>query len=393
MSPSKTQIAVACSRSANSAEAARALGKQLRLELGNQPPDALILFASGRHDAPELLRVLRESCQPKILVGCSSAGEFTNDMLGEGHTCAFAIRSSEVTFSAGLSRQLPESREAAAREIVAQFNHGEGVARGYSAALVLTDALAGHADELVEHLTLLTGGNHLFFGGGSGDDSSFGHAQVFFGEEVVTGAAVALEFLSSKPIGVGAQHGWYPASKAMRVTESRENVLVSLNAMSAVEAVIAHAEQTGQTFNRDDPMPFFLHNILGIDMGGGNYKLRVPLALEEDGSIACAAEIPEGASARMMATDAQSARQAAVRATESALSQLNGHAPNGALFFDCVATRLRIGREFGDELTAVKEVLGPVPLAGCNTYGQVARSEGQFNGFHNCTAVVCVLPG
>jgi hypothetical protein len=93
-----------------------------------------------------------------------------------------------------------------------------------------------------------------------------------------------------------------------------------------------------------------------------------------------------------MATDKAAARQAATTAANAAVSQLRGHPPNAALFFDSVATRLRMGQEFGDELAAVQAALGPIPLAGCNTYGQVARSEGQFSGFHNCTAVVCVLP-
>ncbi len=93
-----------------------------------------------------------------------------------------------------------------------------------------------------------------------------------------------------------------------------------------------------------------------------------------------------------MTTDSAAARDAAANATRAAIEQLHGHKPQVALFFDCVATRLRMGREFGVELEALKEVLGPTQFAGCNTYGQVARTEGQFNGFHNCTAVVCVLP-
>jgi hypothetical protein len=94
-----------------------------------------------------------------------------------------------------------------------------------------------------------------------------------------------------------------------------------------------------------------------------------------------------------MGTDAVSAGDAAATATRAAVARLNGHAPRVALFFDCVATRLRLGRDFGSELKAVERALGSAAFAGCNTYGQVARAEGQFGGFHNCTAVVCVLPG
>jgi hypothetical protein len=57
-----------------------------------------------------------------------------------------------------------------------------------------------------------------------------------------------------------------------------------------------------------------------------------------------------------------------------------------------VATRLRLGRAFDDELAACGDLLQPARFVGCNTYGQIARAEGQFGGFHNCTAVVCAFP-
>ena len=74
------------------------------------------------------------------------------------------------------------------------------------------------------------------------------------------------------------------------------------------------------------------------------------------------------------------------------MNALGGREPSAALFFDCVATRLRMGDVFGFELDSVARTLGGASLVGCNTYGQIARSEGQFGGFHNCTAVVMVLP-
>jgi hypothetical protein len=51
-----------------------------------------------------------------------------------------------------------------------------------------------------------------------------------------------------------------------------------------------------------------------------------------------------------------------------------------------------MGKEFDLEMDAMKEALGHAKFAGCNTYGQIARVEGQFSGFHNCTATVCVFP-
>lgn len=48
----------------------------------------------------------------------------------------------------------------------------------------------------------------------------------------------------------------------------------------------------------------------------------------------------------------------------------------------------RVGKGFGNELMAVQQLLGTTPLVGCNTYGQIARVDGQFSGFPNCTAVI-----
>lgn len=67
-----------------------------------------------------------------------------------------------------------------------------------------------------------------------------------------------------------------------------------------------------------------------------------------------------------------------------------------AVFFtdlqDSKAAGAKLGKEFEVELAAVGEVLGTAPYAGFNTYGQITRVPGQFSGFHNCTAVVCVFP-
>jgi len=391
MSSVKTQSVVVYTALEDSREAGLALGDQISKELGGAPPDALILFVSPKYDVAALVGCVSERCGATNIVGCSSAGEFTNDTQGEGKACAVALRSSQLQFAVGIGHGISRDRRKAAEDMVRDFRCGKEGSNEYCSALILTDALAGHADELIEELTLKTGGSHQFFGGGAGDDANFRRTQVFVGKEIASDAAVALEIISEKPIGIGVRHGWTPATAPMRVTEARGAVLVSLNASPILDVFQEHAQNTKQSFDRQDPMPFFLHNILGIETGGG-YKLRVPLAVNPDGSVLCAAEIPQGSAVCLMSTDSASAREAAANATRAAVDQLNGHEPGVALFFDCVATRLRMGREFGNELDALKEVLGETQFAGCNTYGQVARTTGQFNGFHNCTAVVCVLP-
>lgn len=382
-------IAVSTAQS-DSAAAGYELAEQIKESLSSAP-HAVIVFAAPHFRHSELLQALSDGCSPEIIVGASSAGEFTNETLGVGLASALAIHDPEASFSLGVGTNLKSDPAAAARSIVSGFK-GHGDYRfPYRSALVLTDALAGYADALTDQLTMATAGEYQFFGGGAGDNATFERTTVFCGTKVLTDAAVALEILSRKPLGIGVSHGWEPASDPFRVTQAEGLRLVSLNGLPAVEAFEEHAATKGETLDRSSPIPFFLQNILGIDTGSG-YRLRVPLIVNDDGSIHCAAEIPTGSVVRIMKSSHQSAAEAAERATDAAVAGIGERSPKAALFFDCVATRLRCGDHFATEVSAVTSRIGDAAMIGCNTHGQIARAEGQFEGFHNCTAVVCVFP-
>lgn len=386
-----TEVAIAQTHLVNR-EAAEALGRQIREQLSG-PPDALIIFASPKNDFAALIESLADVVGTRTIVGCSSAGEFTNDGAGVGLTNVTAIRAPDMRFSASVGTGLATDQREAARQLAEGFRWQSEPAVPYHAALVLVDALAGHAEELIDALTLATAGAYRFFGGGAGDDARFEKTKVFCGTTVYADAAVALEIASAKPLGIGARHGWSPGSTKLRVTDADASCVVSLNAAPAVEAFEDHAGSTDQRFDRADPMPFFLHNVVGVETSDG-HKLRVPLGVTDAGAVVCAAEVPTGATTCIMSTGTGSAAEAAATAARDAVEQVRrgGGKPAAALFFDCVATRLRLGKEFERELDALAGELGGAPFAGFNSYGQIVRSEGQFSGFHNCTAVVCVLP-
>ena len=86
----------------DSEDAGQHLGRQVREALGDDAADALIVFASSRFNHEALLTAVAAECKPKLLVGSSSAGEFTAAQRGEGTACALAIRSTEIQASAGL---------------------------------------------------------------------------------------------------------------------------------------------------------------------------------------------------------------------------------------------------------------------------------------------------
>ena len=383
------QTATAYTDLSDAEAAGHALGRQIAAGLPG-PPDAIILFAGPGYDHRSLLRALSSDHPAALLVGSSSAGEFTHLAHGEGAACALALRSDTVRFAVGVGRALSWSASEAARQIVSTFRGPEEQTL-HRAALVLTDALAGHAPALIQELMVATGAQYQLFGGGAGDNAQFVRTVVFSGTEVLDDAAVALEILSPEPLGVGVGHGWEAAAEALRVTDADGLRLIGLNGLPAVEAFEAHAEAAGAAFDPSAALPFFLHNILGIETAAG-YQLRMPLFVDEAGAVHCAAEVPVGSRVRIMRSTMAASLLAVERATASALASIGDREPGVALFFDCAATRIRIGDDYTMELDAVRNRLSNLPMVGCVTHGQIARAEGQFDGFHNCTAVVCVLP-
>ncbi|MBA2238926.1 MAG: FIST domain protein, partial [Lysobacter sp.] len=250
----------------------RAAGEDLAQQINrafSAAPDAIVLFASSSFDHTVLLETIQEQCRPGVLVGASSAGEFTNTAHGTGSASVLAIRSDDLMISAGLGKGIRGDSRRAAGDIVADFKGMQGKRYPYRAALIMTDALAGHAEEFVEEMTRLTSGRYLLAGGGAGDDANFSRTHVFFGTQIHTDAAVALELLSMKPLGVGVGHGWEPSSAALRATEVDGMTVRGFNGLPAVEAFERHAEATGQVLDRGNPLPFFLHNILGGETGDG----------------------------------------------------------------------------------------------------------------------------
>lgn len=368
-------------------DAAKAVA-ELRAQLPGKVK-ALIVFASPSYDLAGLFSGLKRSIGADFLIGCSSAGEFSEGGFAERAVSAMAISGPDLVVQAAHAAAISANRDAAGTRLAELIATPDILEQPHKVALVLADALSGYTEVLVAAMQRSVGPTWRFFGGGAGDDARFQKTFVVFGDHVHEDAAVALAIGSSKPIGLSFRHDWVPSGSLMRATSSQGVVLKTLDGAPAVEAVEAFARQTQQKFDSASPVGFFLHNVIGVKTPGG-FKLRVPLAVGADGSLQCASDVPEGSIVSFMRPPLTAGAAAQAAALE-ALGQLEGNPPEAALLFDCAATRLRLGTGFSAELKLFGEVL-QAPYAGCNTYGQIAPGSNSLADFHNCTAVVCVFP-
>ena len=136
---------------------------------------------------------------------------------------------------------------------------------------------------------------------------------------------------------------------------------------------------------------FLLRFEAGLSQGEA-FKVRAPLFRVGEHSIGFACGIPEGTVIRITESEPHrqidSAREAARRARE----QVGGVPLAGAVVFDCICRNLILKDQFQTAIAGIHSELGQVPLAGFETYGEIALNVGDLSGFHNTTTVVLAFP-
>lgn len=273
-------------------------------------------------------------------------------------------------------------------------NQRKMLAQGFShtTVVVLSDGLAGNGEGMVDIIQEMTGVSTQIVGGAAGDNGQFQQTSIFAGTKPYTDSIVMVQFFSKKPFGIGVRHGLNPQSDRMRVTKAVGSQVHEIDGKPAYDVYKEYAAGQGVTLNEDNAGTYMIENELGIQSMANISKIRAPLGPNADGSINMATEVPENSVVCIMDGKPDAMLASAREAAEEAKQNLGGNPSSGILLFDCICRGLMLKDRFREEIAAVSSVLGDVPVAGFETYGEIAKFSGQLTGFHNSTAVVCALP-
>lgn len=235
-------------------------------------------------------------------------------------------------------------------------------------------------------------------GGAAGDDLKMASTQVALGEKVASDAVVLAAVFSKAPFGVGVQHGHQSISKPMKVTRASGSVVSEIDGRPAwdvwVERTREVAARHGQDTSRisEDQVGAFLLRHEAALATGRALKVRAPLSKDARGAISFACGIPQGAEIQITESTPEAQISSAREAARRARAQMGNAPVAGALVFDCICRNLILGDRFKDAVAAIGQELGGAPLAGFETYGEIALDAGDLSGFHNTTTVVLCLP-
>jgi hypothetical protein len=384
------------STSPNTPKAAAEAVAQARRRLGGKPPLLGFVFAGPDHPIPELMAAARAAADGADLVGCTTAGEFTEEGLTHNGVAVLLVASDETEHLLAFATGLKQQHEKVAEELASRFGDAQIAAQSRrrlaSTTVLLTDGLAGTAERSLGLLADRTGFAQQIVGGAAGDEGRFKETPVAAGRRAGSDAVAALHVFSAKTWGVGLGHGLRPASAKMHVTRAAGNVLHHIDGKPAFDVYKQHASARGITLTPSDAGPYMIGNELGVFLFDHLNRARAPLGVNPDGSLNLAADVPEGASICILDGEPENMVAAAKEAAREAARRLEGGNAAGVVVFDCVCRGMILKDRFQQEIEAVRGVFGDVPVAGFLTYGEIARYGGKLDGWHNTTAVVVAIP-
>ncbi len=372
---------------------ADAVGKA-RSNLDGASPTFGFLFASPDYDLAETLKCARDATGAEI-IGCTSAGEFTEYGLTRGGI-ALLVAASDATTDIRFARGMKAQPEGVARGLATNLQAAKkaGALRDqrHLTTVLLTDGLAGTGERLVNTLyDLRVQSGTQLVGGAAGDDGRFVATSVGGPGGTSPDAAAAVHVFSQLPWGVGVDHGLRSTTKQMRVTMAEGSVVHEIDGQPAFIAYEKHAAERKVRLTPENASAYLVANELGIHFFERISRARAPLSVGPGGSLLCAAEIPKGSMVSILDGEPDSMIRAARGAAVAARAAVKGPVA-GVMVFDCVCRGMILKDSFRREIEAIRTVFPTAPMAGFLTYGEIARSHERLDGWHNTTAVVVAIP-
>ncbi|MEK7099392.1 MAG: FIST N-terminal domain-containing protein [Patescibacteria group bacterium] len=386
------QAGVGISKGADAYQAAYTAAKTA-MERAGTGVNFLFVFASPALHPEDVVRGVKEAAGAVPFIGCSTAGEISNEGPSQKSIGVMAIRSDTLSFYTGIGRDIAADARTAgrsvAREVLGKAAATSSARSALRAFVMLPDVLAGNGADIVRGVADVLGAHFPIVGGAAGDDFMFEKTYEYHNDGVVSGAVMGVGLAGTATIGIGVRHGWVPIGMPMKVTRAEGAVLHELDGKPAISIYEDYFGAKAEELRKEALARLAITYPLGLKIPEypEEYLIRDPITVNKDGSITCAAEIPEGSEVRLMIGSKEKAIDAAQDAARHLMKdfEIAKTKPSFLLIFNCIAREKLFAQKAGDEIHAIMEIVGhDVPMLGFYTYGEQAPLGGEVRNMEKC---------
>ena len=328
--------------------------------------ELVLLFVSPQADIKRIAREAQAQFAPVPVVGCTTAGEISQNGYGEGGIVAVGFPKSHFTARCTLIRDLDTHEIQPALDRIIQNRHQMALQTpkwDSEFAFLMVDGLSRREDALTAQLAAGLGPVPLF-GGSAGDGDAFEQTSVFCDGAVYENAAVLAQVRSSCPVKVFKTDNLTPTETRMVVTSAdpAQRLVYEINAEPAAREL---ARILGNDPEQLSTFTFAAHPLL-VRLGD-QHHVRAIQRVTPDGALVFFSAIDEG---MVLALADQ---QDMVAHLEQEMLELNAQdTPDMVLACDCLLRR--VDAEQKQQASAVSRILSANRVFGFSTYGEQVNS-------------------
>ncbi len=389
-----TIIGVGSSSQEKSFSAGREAALIARRQAKETEADLVIVFASANFAQGNLLEGVTSVTQRSPLVGCTGAGEITTEGTEKRSVAVMTISSDKIEFATGLGEQIKANARAAgyhaARETIKK-----GI-KNRSVFMMLPDGLTGNGADVIRGVQETLGTSFPIVGGSAADEFLFKKAFQYYNKKVFRDSVCGVLFGGKIAFGIGVRHGWRPLGKHRTVTQARLNRIEKIDNKPAVEIYEEYFGKDIASLREPLARMAILYPLGMIIPGEEEYLVRNALRVEDNGSLVCVGEVPEGSEIRLMMSSKEFVLEAAEKAANEALKSMEGVKIKLVIIFNSISRNKLLGRMAQKEIKIVRQVLGEdVPFVGFYSYGEQAPLRAEMHTgksyFHNESIVILAI--
>lgn len=187
--------------------------------------------------------------------------------------------------------------------------------------------------------------------------------------------------------GAILEHGYTSPALSISATSTTGNRISSIDWQPAFDVYkdLAH-KHYGIEINKDNFYENAVHFPIGIMRMDGEMLVRIPVALDDDGSLYCVGEVPENSVLTLL----KAVSSDSSKTIDTLVSNVKSLPEDTILTFYCAGRRMHLGDAAVKELTLLKNALSHKNIIGAVSLGEIGGSkQGGYPLFHNAT-LVCI---
>jgi hypothetical protein len=349
-------------------------------------PTLAIVFMSVKQDKEAVCALLNKE---KIQIfGSTTSGEFVSSEITEGGIAIMLLDMDPAYFRILFF----ETSDSSAFETSKQLGAQGKKLFSNPAFIIASGWLHTDGEQIIKGIQEAFDSEVTVFGAMAGDDLALREPCVFTYEKTSTTGLVTIIIDEDKIDVKGiATCGWKPIGIAKTVTNSKDNIVYTIDDKPALDLVIKYLG-----LNIDDETSDNVVTNLGayyplqLEREDAPPVMRTAmLGNKEDRSLICAGNVPQGAKVRFsLPPDFDVIDTVVAECTDLKNEKL--HEADVVIMFSCISRYLSFGVMTGEEIEKVQRVWN-APLIGFFSYGEFGKSKRGKHEFHNNTCCVVVL--